>query len=62
MVNAVKKIYSPLSAGKYGKSTNQCTQQRHQGNEGKRGFDTERVRAVGALVSLPSKKKLEAER
>jgi len=62
MVNAPKKNLSPLPAGKYGKSTKQSTRRRHQANEGKRGVDAERVRALGALCSLRSKKKLAAEK
>jgi len=62
MVNAPKKIFSPLLAGRYGKSTKQSTQRRHHANEGKSGLETERVRALGALRSLRSKKKLAAEK
>jgi len=38
------------------------TQWRHQANEGKSGFEAERVRTVGALHSLRSQKKLAAEK
>jgi len=62
MVNAPKKNFSPLPAGKYGKSTKQSTRRRHQANEGKSGLVAERVRALGALRSLWSKKKLAAEK
>jgi len=62
MVNAPKKNLSPLPAGKYGKSPKQSTRQRHQANEGKSGLEAERVRALGALRSLWSKKKLAAEK
>ena len=62
MVNAPKKTFSPLPAGKYGKSTKKSTRRRHQANEGKSGLVAERVRALGALRSLRSKKKLAAEK
>jgi len=62
MVNAPKKNFSRLPRGKYAKSTKCCTWQCHQANEGKRGFEVESVRAVGALCSLWSKKKLAAEK
>jgi len=52
---------SALPAGKYGKSTKQSTRRCHQANEGKSGLEVERVRALGALCSLGSKKKLVAE-
>jgi len=62
MVNAQKKNFSPLPAGRNGKSTKRSTQRRHQANEGKSGFEAERVRALGALRSLRSKKNLAAEK
>ena len=62
MVNAPKKKSSPLPAGRYGKSTKRSTQRRHQANEGKSGLEAERIRALGALRSLRSKKKLAAEK
>ena len=62
MVNAPKKNFSPLPAGKYGKSKKRSTQRRHQANEGKSGLVAERIRALGALRSLRSKKKLAAEK
>jgi len=62
MVNAPKKNFSPLPVGRYGKSTKRSTQRRHQANEGKSGLEAERVRALGALRSLRSKKKLAAEK
>jgi hypothetical protein len=38
MVNALKKNFSPLPAGKYGKSTKRSIQRHHhQANEGKSG-------------------------
>jgi len=61
MVYAPKKNVSSLQAGKYGNLTNHSTQRHHQGNECKRGFDVERVRASWALHSLWSKKKLVPE-
>jgi len=62
MVNAPKKNFSPLPAGRYSKSTKRSTQRRHHANEGKSGLEAERVRALGALRSLRSKKKLAAEK
>jgi len=62
MVNAPKKNFSPLPAGRYGKSTKLSTQRRHHANEGKSGLEAERVRALGALRSLRSKKKLAADK
>jgi len=62
MVNAPKKNFSPLPAGRYGKSKKRSTRQRHQANEGKSGLVAERIRALGALCSLRSKKKLAAEK
>jgi hypothetical protein len=62
MVNALKKNFSPLPAGRYGKSTKRSTQRHHQANEVKSSLDAERVRALGALPSLRSKKKLAAEK
>jgi len=62
MVNAPKKNFSPLLAGRYGKSTTWSTLRCHQANEGKSGSEAERVGALGALRSLRSKKKLAAEK
>jgi len=62
MVKALKKHYSPLLAGRYGKSTKHSTQRRHRANEGKSGLEAERIRALGALRSLRFKKKLVAEK
>jgi len=62
MVNAPKKNFSPLLAGKYGKSTETATRRRHQANEAMSGLEAEQVRALGALRSLRSKKKLAAEK
>jgi hypothetical protein len=62
MVNALKKYFSPLPAGRYGKSKKQSTQRRHQPNNGKSGLVAERIRALRALRSLRSKKKLAAEK
>jgi len=61
LVNALKKNFSPLLAGRNGKLTQRSTQQRHQANEGKSGFEVQVVRAIGALRSLRSKKWLVAE-
>jgi len=62
MVNAPKKNFSPLPAGRYGKSTKRSTQRRHHANEGKSGLEAQRFRALGALPSLRFKKKLAAEK
>jgi len=62
MVNAPKKNFSPLPAGQYGKSTNRSPQWYHSVNELKSGLDAERVRTLGALPSLRSKKRLLAEK
>jgi len=62
MANVRKKIISPLPAGRYGKSTKRSTQRCHHVNECKSGLEAERVRALGALRSLRSKKKLAAEK
>jgi hypothetical protein len=62
MVNAPKKNFSPLPAGKYSKLTKTSTHRRHQANEGKSGMVAERVGALDALPSLQSKKKLAAEK
>jgi hypothetical protein len=62
MVNAPKKIFSPLVAGRYSQTTKLSTQQHHHTNEGKSSLEAERVRALGALRSLRSKKKLAAEK
>ena len=61
MVNALKTNFSPLPAGKYGKLTKRSTKQCHQPNKGKSGLEAERVRTLGALHSLRSKKKLVAK-
>jgi hypothetical protein len=61
MVNGPKKNFWPLAAGRYGKSTMRSTQRRHQANEGHSVLEAERIRALGALRSFKSKKKLAAE-
>jgi hypothetical protein len=61
LINAPKKIFSRLLAGSYGKSRMRSTQRRHQQNEGKSGLEAETIRALGALRSLRSTKKLAAE-
>jgi len=62
MVNAPKKYFSPNPAGRTIKSANRSTQWYHQANEGKSGLEAESVRALGALHSLISKKKLAVEK
>ena len=61
MFNAPKTNFSPLPAGKDGKSRKMSTHRRHHANEGKSGLEAERVLALGALHSLQSKKTLSAE-
>jgi len=62
MVNALKKNFSPIKPGIYGKSTKCSTQRCYQANEGKSDLEVERVQALGALRSLRSKKKLGTEK
>jgi hypothetical protein len=62
MVNALKMNVSPLLTGKYDRSTKRSTQRHHQANEGKSGLEADRSRALGALRSLQSKKKIAAEK
>jgi len=62
MLNASKKNFLPPLASKYGKSTTWSTQQCHQANGGESGLDAEKARALGALRSLRSNKKLVAEK
>jgi hypothetical protein len=62
MVNAPKKNLSPLPAGTYGKLTKHSTRQLHQVNKGKSGLDAERVRVLGALRNLRSKKMLVSQK
>jgi len=61
-VNAPQTDCSTLPVGQYGKSTQRSTEQYYHANEGKSGLEAERVRALGALRSLRSKRKLEAEK
>jgi len=60
-VNATKKNHSPLLVGKYGKSTKQSTWRRHQVSKGTSSLEEEGVRALGALRSWQSQKKLSVE-
>ena len=60
MVNTPKKNFSPLPAGKFGKSDNPATLKRHRTNAGKGGIESERIRALQALRTLRSKKKAKA--
>jgi len=62
MVHALKKNFSPLPAGKYGKLTKRSTQRHHQANDGQSSLEADKVRALGALRSLRAKKKLAAEK
>jgi hypothetical protein len=62
MVNAPKQNFSPYPACRYGKSAKRSIQRRHQANEGMSGLEAERIRALGALRNLTSKKKLVAEK
>jgi len=62
MANAPKNNFSPLPAGKFGKSTKRSTQRRHQANDVKSSLDAERFQALGAWRSVWSKKMLVAEK
>jgi hypothetical protein len=62
MGNAPNMNFSPLPAGRYSKSTQRSPQRRHEANEGKSGLEAESIRALGALRSMRSKKKLAAEK
>ena len=62
IVNAPKNTVNTRPAAEYGKSTKWSTQWRHQANQGKSSLEAERVRALGALCGLRSKKKLVAEK
>jgi len=62
MVNTPKKNLSPFAAGKYSKSMKTPTRPHHQAKEGKSGLEAERVRALEALSSSRSKKKLSAKK
>jgi hypothetical protein len=61
MVNALKKNFSPLPAGKYSKLTKKSTRRHRQANQGKSSLVAERVRALRALHSLRTKKQVAAE-
>jgi 2'-5' RNA ligase len=62
MVNASKKNFSPHLTVKYSKSTKRSTRPLHHVIECKSGSEAERVQAMGALRSVPSKQKLWAEK
>jgi len=62
MGNAPKMNLSPHPAGKLDKLTEWSTQLRHEANEGTSGMDAERVRGLGALSSMQSKKKIVTEK
>jgi len=62
MVYPPKKNFSPLPAGKCGKSKQRSTWQHRQVNEGKSSLEAETVRVLGALRSWQCKKKLSAEK
>lgn len=55
---ALKKNFSPLWPGKYRKSTNNCLQRHHQGNQGMTNMQAEMNPALGALRSVRSKRSL----
>jgi len=61
MVNALKKNFSPLPARRYGERTKLSTQRHPHANEAKSGLVADRIRALGALRRLRSKKRLAAE-
>jgi len=62
MVNNPKENLSQLPVGKYGKSTKEYTWRRDHAKVQESGFEAERARALGALRSLWSKKRLSAEK
>jgi hypothetical protein len=62
MVNAPKQNFSLLPAHNYGKLTKKSTCWCHQVHIGKSGLVAGRVWALGALLSLGSKKKLAVEK
>jgi len=62
MVYAPRKDFPSLLVGKYSQLAKWSTQWRHQAKQGKSGLEAERVRALGALRSLPTKKQLAAEK
>jgi len=62
LVNVPRNILCPLPAGRYGKSTKQSNLRPYQANEGKSRLELERVRSLGALECLRSKKKLAAKK
>jgi len=62
MVNGPQMSLSPLPAAEHGKSTKKSTRRHHQATKGKSGLDGDSVRALGALRSLRSKKKLSVEK
>ena len=62
MVIARRNYFSPLPDGTYCKSTKRSTQQCHHANEGMRGLEAERLRALGAWRGLRSKEKLAVEK
>jgi hypothetical protein len=55
MVNALKKSFSPLPVGNYGKLTKLSTQQHQDVIEGESGLEVERVQALWALGRFISK-------
>jgi len=60
MVNALKKIFSPPLVARYSKSTKRSTERLHEANGGKSTSEADRVRALGALRRVRSRKKLAA--
>jgi hypothetical protein len=62
MVNAPKQNFSPLPAGRYGKSKMRSTQRCRQANEDKSGLKAERIQTLGVLRSSRFKKKLTVEK
>jgi hypothetical protein len=62
VVNAPIMNFSTRLAGRYGKLTKRSPKTHHQANEGKSGLEEQRVRALGALRSIRSKKKLAAQK
>jgi len=62
MVNALKKNFSPVLAGKYGKSKKLSIQRHHHANRDISSLEAQRVRALEEYRSSQSKTKLVGEK
>jgi len=62
MVKVLKRNFSPIPVGRYGKLTEWSNQRRHQAKKCKRSLEVAIVWTLGALHSLRSKKKLAANK